>query len=60
MPSVMIMSTTPVAAALTWNAGCGREIQLNICIGMTVNGAVNQSKLTNGNAGCTGDGGTGG
>ena len=39
----------PAAAALTWKAWSGRDSQLNIWIGMTVNGSVSQVKETNGN-----------
>src|SRR3546814_8708855 len=39
---VIATSTTPAAAALTWNCGSGREIQLNIWIGITVNGDDSQ------------------
>src|SRR3546814_256096 len=45
---VIATSTTPAAAALTWNCGSGREIQLNIWIGITVNGDDSQSTLMNG------------
>ena len=49
--SVIASRTTPVAAAATWKPACGREIQLNIWIGITVNGEFSQSKLTKGNSG---------
>ena len=48
---------TPVAAALMWNPACGREIQLNIWIGMTVNGECSHSKLMNGGSAVIGGGG---
>src|SRR3546814_19657685 len=54
---VIATSTTPAAAALTWNCGSGREIQLNIWIGITVNGDDSQSKLMNGGATVTIGGG---
>src|SRR3546814_12457740 len=54
---VIATSTTPAAAALTWNCGSGREIQLNIWIGITVNGDDSQSKLMNGGAPVTIGGG---
>ena len=38
----------PVAAALMWKPACGREIQLNIWIGIAVNGENSQSKLRKG------------
>src|SRR3970040_1473817 len=53
----MTMITTPAAAALSRNATCGRETQLNIWIGSTVNGAINHSNERNGNTLVTGDGG---
>ena len=40
MASVISTSTKPAAAALTRNAASGREVQLNIWIGITVNGEV--------------------
>src|SRR5687767_8435574 len=55
--SVMITSTKPAAAALSWKAASGREVQLNIWIGMTVNGDVSQSKDTNGGSALSGAGG---
>src|SRR4030066_1642988 len=57
IPRVMTMITTPAAAALSRNATCGRETQLNIWIGSTVNGAINHSNDRNGNSLVTGDGG---
>ena len=48
MASVMNTSTNPAAAALCWNAASGREVQLNIWMGITVNGEVSHSKLRNG------------
>src|SRR5687767_7761958 len=48
---------TPVPAALTWKAACGREIQLNIWIGSTVKGEFSHSKLTKGGVVVTGLGG---
>ena len=44
MPSKM----APAAAAFDWNAGSGRDTQLNIWMGMTVKGSVSQVKLTYG------------
>src|SRR5687767_5853952 len=55
--SVMTTSTKPAAAALAWNAASGREVQLNIWIGMTVKGDISQSKERNGGSECTGEGG---
>ena len=43
MANTMTMSTKPAAAALTSKAGSGRDVQLKICIGMTVKGAMTQS-----------------
>src|SRR6266508_6161932 len=57
MASVMITSTKPAAAALTWKAASGREVQLNIWIGITVNGENSQSKDTNGGSALTGEAG---
>src|SRR5512134_3001807 len=57
MASVISTSTKPAAAALTRNAASGREVQLNIWIGMTVNGDVSHSKDRNGGSALTGDGG---
>src|SRR3989304_6254873 len=57
MASVMNTSTNPAAAALSWNAASGREVQLNIWIGITVKGEVSHSKLRNGGSGLTGAGG---
>src|SRR5439155_8805741 len=57
MASVMITSTKPAAAALTWKAASGREVQLNIWIGMTVKGDNSHSKEMNGGSAFTGAGG---
>src|SRR5688572_16457779 len=57
MDRVMISSTRPAAAAFWWNAASGREVQLNIWIGITVNGAMIHSNDRNGNSGWTGEGG---
>jgi len=57
MASVMITSTKPAAAAFTWNAASGREVQLNIWIGITVNGDTSHSKDRNGGCALTGAGG---
>ena len=46
MLSVSTSSTMPAAAALWWNSGSGREIQLNIWIGSTVNCDLSHSKRT--------------
>ena len=48
-------STKPAAAALAWNAASGREVQLNIWIGITVNGDISQSNDTNGGSLVTGE-----
>src|SRR5687768_4956566 len=55
--SVMNTRIVPAAAAFAWNASSGRLVQLNIWIGMTVNGAVSHSNEKNGNSGVTGIGG---
>src|SRR3990170_3286614 len=57
MASVISTSTNPAAAALTRNAASGREVQLNIWIGITVKGDVSHSKDTNGGSAFTGEGG---
>src|SRR5687767_10418821 len=57
MASVMRTSTKPAAAALAWNAASGREVQLNIWIGITVNGDTSHSNETNGGSLVTGAGG---
>ena len=44
MARVIPMITTPAAAAFCWNATSGRDTQLNIWIGSTVNGAVQPLK----------------
>src|SRR5262245_33225482 len=53
----MMTSTKPAAAALAWNAASGREVQLNIWIGITENGDISHSKETNGGSALTGAGG---
>src|SRR5262245_44096690 len=54
---VMITRTKPAAAALAWNAASGREVQLNIWIGITENGDISHSKEMNGGSAVTGAGG---
>ena len=44
MANVMSTRMKPAAAALLRKAASGREVQLNIWIGITVKGADNQSK----------------
>src|SRR5919106_4558116 len=53
----MMTRTNPAAAALTWNAASGREVQLNIWIGITVKGEVSHSKDRNGGSALSGAGG---
>src|SRR5512134_4195991 len=53
----MNTSTKPAAAALVRNAASGREVQLNIWIGITVKGENSHSNETKGGALVTGDGG---
>ena len=43
IPSVMKTRMKLAAAAFWWNAGSGREVQLKIWIGITVNGENSQS-----------------
>src|SRR2546430_5460441 len=57
MASVISTSTNPAAAALTWNAASGREVQLNIWIGITVKGENSHSNETNGGSALSGAGG---
>ena len=57
MASVMAIRMTPAAAALAWKASSGRDSQLNIWIGITVNGANSQSAETNGASALIGAGG---
>src|SRR4051812_29746579 len=52
---VMPNKIAPAAAALTWKAGSGRDSQLNIWIGITVNGSLSQVKFTYGNSPVTGE-----
>src|SRR5688572_75748 len=54
MPRVMRTRTKPAAAAFAWKAASGREVQLNIWMGMTVNGDMSHSKLTKGGSVLTG------
>ena len=51
------MGTKPAAAALIWNASSGREVQLNIWIGITVNGENSQSNSPAGGSPENGAGG---
>src|SRR5918995_1480324 len=57
MARVMNTSTKPAAAAFVRNAASGREVQLNIWIGITVNGDISHSNERNGGSVCTGAGG---
>src|ERR687896_2589234 len=57
MLSVRAMSTSPVAAALTWKSWVGLDTQLNIWIGRTVKGDMSHSNDRNGASACTGGGG---
>src|SRR5216110_2901694 len=57
MASVISTRTKPAAAALTWKAASGREVQLNIWIGMTVKGENSHSNEMNGGSVFTGAGG---
>src|SRR3954471_12965012 len=54
---VISTRTNPAAAAFAWNAASGREVQLNIWIGITVNGESSHSKDMNGGSRLTGAGG---
>src|SRR5687768_3758875 len=55
--SVMKTRTKPAAAAFAWKAASGREVQLNIWIGITVKGDVSHSKERNGGSARSGAGG---
>src|SRR5688572_18397671 len=57
MARVITTSTSPAAAAFAWNAASGREVQLNIWIGITVKGEVSHSKEMKGASALTGEGG---
>src|SRR6185436_5048732 len=57
MARVISTSTKPAAAALAWNAASGREVQLNIWIGITENGDSSHSNERNGGSVVTGAGG---
>src|SRR6185436_12207560 len=57
MARVIKTRTNPAAAALAWNAASGREVQLNIWIGITVNGDVSHSNERYGGSLVTGAGG---
>ena len=57
MVSVMSTRMKPAAAALSRKAASGRDVQLNIWIGMTVNGANSQSKGPAGGSPANGAGG---
>src|SRR3979490_1903878 len=54
---VITTSTKPAAAALTWKAASGREVQLNIWIGITVKGENSHSKERKGGVAWSGEGG---
>src|SRR3954454_21949570 len=54
---VISTRTKPAAAAFWWNAASGREVQLNIWIGITVNGENSHSNDTNGGSPVSGAGG---
>src|SRR5690606_1127380 len=55
--SVMTTSTKPAAAAFWWKAASGREVQLNIWIGITVKGEKSHSNETKGGSAAIGAGG---
>src|SRR5215216_4472895 len=57
MPSVITTSTRPAAAAFSWKAASGRDVQLNICIGSTVNADDSHSNEMNGGEAVIGAGG---
>src|ERR671915_202086 len=57
MASVMKTRTKPATAAFAWKAASGREVQLNIWIGITVKGDISHSNDTNGGSLVTGGGG---
>ena len=53
----MMTSTKPGRGGVGMNAASGREVQLNIWIGITVKGDISQSNDTNGGSALTGAGG---
>src|SRR4026208_1925295 len=57
MARVISTSTNPAAAAFWGTAASGREVQLNIWIGITVNGENSHSNDTNGGSALSGAGG---
>src|ERR1044071_8459731 len=57
MIKVMPSRMAPAAAALAWNAWSGRDTQLNIWMGMAVNGSLSHFKEMNGNSLCSGEDG---
>ena len=57
MASVMSTNTKPAAAAFCRKAASGREVQLNIWIGITVKGEVSHSNDRNGGSAFNGEGG---
>src|SRR5215510_1270715 len=57
MLSVINTSITPAAAAFAWKSAPGREVQLNIWIGITVKGAESHSNDMKGKSARNGDGG---
>src|SRR5262245_30066858 len=57
MASVITTSTKPAAAALIWKAASGRDVQLNIWIGITVKGDISHSNDRKGGVAVTGEGG---
>src|SRR3989304_6687734 len=57
MASVISTRINPAAAAFCRNAASGREVQLNIWIGITVKGDITQSNEMNGASALTGAGG---
>jgi hypothetical protein len=55
MTNVMRRRIIPAAAAFRWNPFWGLETQLNIWMGITVNGSESHLKDKNGNSGVTGE-----
>src|SRR5690606_5028581 len=55
MSSVIPSRIAPAAAAFDWNAGSGRDTQVNIWIGIAVNGSLSHPNEMNGDSLVNGD-----
>src|SRR4030095_8040601 len=54
---VITIRTKPVAAAFKWNSCCGLDTQLNIWMGMSLNGEKSHAKEIKGNSALSGESG---